>query len=563
MPKTLQAEGKVLSQRNATRLKLLFSEIGSILTDAKVISPQDLKSLIPESIQDDLQEALEDEDEELEEVEAAGGIRGIKPLVDTYAFESWRIRLHTALVLFKERAHWCVSCCREGDNPSEQIQAEVQALHEILSGLAKEMPITKKEEQPTAFFNDLVVSPSLADSNDPYYLSSSEEPEEAIAISPALELPEPELDSEEETVQLEAEAQEQLIDLSFDWGIDCENLIAASSEEDESLVEVEAERRANKIPFTGVLFRMDEPSESAPSKGSEYPLYIPRNIAEPLIQAIASSGGLPIDVDDTLSKHSNPNIAGVMTNAEIQGSNFVVHGHLFPWSQKEKVGLILANQKHLGMSMNALANGAIVDRGGRKVFEIRDLELLGANVLFKDRATYQKTNFEAQIAASSSTTDTENQAMGNPEFDAQFSAMNALLSQIAATSQRDSARIDELTQVMQTIQAERREKDAEIEASRRRENEEMSQKEFLEKIAQVVDTKIKDVVNPRRAVPPISMAPTTIAAQGQTPSPNDLQKQLIAAEAKLSLMEEQGIVGPNRIALTDQVAFLKNQLGAY
>lgn len=558
MPKTLQAEGKVLSQRNATRLKSLFSEIGSILTDAKVISPQDLKSLIPESIQDDLQEALEDEDEELEEVEASG-IRGIKPFAEAYALQSWELRLHTALTLFKQRAHWCVHCCGKSDNPSEQIQAEIKALYEILSGLAKEMPIVENQDEPmTVVYHES----GLPASYDPYSLSSSEEPEEAIAVSPALELPEPELDSEE-TVQLEAEAQEQLIDLSFDWGIDCENLIAASSEEDESLIEVEAERRANKIPFTGVLFRMDEPSESAPSKGSEYPLYIPRNIAEPLIQAIASSGGLPIDVDDTLSKHSNPNIAGVMTNAEIQGSNFVVHGHLFPWSQKEKVGLILANQKHLGMSMNALANGAIVDRGGRKVFEIRDLELLGANVLFKDRATYQKTNFEAQIAASSSTTDTENQAMGNPEFDAQFSAMNTLLSQIAATSQRDSARIDELTQVIQTIQAEKREKEAEIEASRRRETEEMSQKEFLEKIGQVVDTKIKDAINPRRAVPPISMAPTTIAAQGQTPSPNDLQKQLIAAEAKLSLMEEQGIVGPNRIALTDQVAFLKNQLGAY
>jgi hypothetical protein len=559
MPKTLQAEGKVLSQRNATRLKSLFSEIGSILTDAKVISPQDLKSLIPESIQDDLQEALEDEDEELEEVEAAG-IRGIKPLAEAYALQSWEVRLHTALTLFKQRAHWCVHCCGKSDNPSEQIQTEIKALHEILSGLAKEMPIVENQDEPiTAIYHES----GLPASYDPYSLSSSEEPEEAIAISDPIEIPEFELDSTE-TVQVEAESQEQLIDLSFDWGIDCESLIAASSEDDESLVEVEAERRANKIPFTGILFRMDEPSESSPSKGSDYPLFISRTVAEPLIQAIASSGGLPIDVDDTLSKHSNPNIAGVMTNAEIQGSNFVVHGHLFPWSQKEKVGLILANQKHLGMSMNALANGVVIDRGGRKVFEIRDLELLGANVLFKDRATYQKTNFEAQIAASSSTTNEgQDTGMGNAEMEVQLSTMNSILNQIAATSQRDSARIDELTQSLQTIQAERREKEAEIEASRRRENEEMSQKEFLEKIGQVVDTKIKDAVNPRRAVPPISMAPTAIAAQGQTPSPNDLEKKLIAAQAKLSLMEEQGITGPGRIALTDEVSFLKNQLGVY
>jgi hypothetical protein len=556
MSKTLQAEGKILSQRNASRLKSLFSEIGSILTDSNVITAQDLKKLIPESIQDDLQEALEEE--EVEEVEASG-MRGMAPLLDVYATESWKLRLHSALALFKQRAHWCIQCCDDSESPSEQIQTEVRSLHEILLGLAQEMSTVPKPEKPGAYNPDHVLEPYAV---DPYYLSSSEEPEEAIAISDPIEIPEFEFDSTE-TVQVEAESQEQLIDLSFDWGIDCESLIAASLEEDESLVEVEAERRANKIPFTGILFRMDEPSESSPSKGSDYPLFISRTVAEPLIQAIASSGGLPIDVDDTLSKHSNPNIAGVMTNAEIQGSNFVVHGHLFPWSQKEKVGLILANQRHLGMSMNALANGAVIDRGGRKVFEIRDLELLGANVLFKDRATYQKTNFEAQIAASSSTNEEQAMVMGNTEMEAQLNTMNTILNQIAATSQRDSSRIDELTQVMQTIQAERREKDAEIEASRRRENEEMSQKEFLEKIGQVIDTKVKDAINPRRAVPPISMAPTAIAAQGQTPGPNDLQKKLIAAEARLSLMEEQGITGPGRIALTDEVSFLKNQLGVY
>ena len=557
MSKTLQAEGKILSQRNASRLKSLFSEIGSILTDSNVITAQDLKKLIPESIQDDLQEALEDEEEEVEEVEASG-IRGMLPLSEVYALESWKLRIHSALTLFKQRANWCIQCCGDRDNPSEQIQTEVRSLYEILLGLANEMPVLIKQDETVAFYHDS----GLPASYDPYSLSSSEEPEEAIAISEPIEIPEFELDSTE-TVQVEAESQEQLIDLSFDWGIDCESLIAASSEEDESLVEVEAERRANKIPFTGILFRMDEPSESSPSKGSDYPLFISRTVAEPLIQAIASSGGLPIDVDDTLSKHSNPNIAGVMTTAEIQGSNFIVRGHLFPWSQKEKVGLILANQKHLGMSMNALANGAVIDRGGRKVFEIRDLELLGANVLFKDRATYQKTNFEAQIAASSSTNEGQTIAMGNTEMEAQLNTMNTILNQIAATSQRDASRIDELTQVMQTIQAERREKEAEIEAGRRRETEEMSQKEFLEKIGQVIDTKVKDAINPRRAVPPISMAPTAIAAQGQTPGPNEFQTKLIAAQARLSLMEEQGITGPHRIALTDEVSFLKNQLGVY
>ena len=62
MPKTLQAAGRVLSQRNTDRLKSLFKEVGSILVDAKVTSTDDLRGFLGdiEKLEEQVEERIED-----------------------------------------------------------------------------------------------------------------------------------------------------------------------------------------------------------------------------------------------------------------------------------------------------------------------------------------------------------------------------------------------------------------------------------------------------------------------------------------------------------------------
>ncbi len=149
----------------------------------------------------------------------------------------------------------------------------------------------------------------------------------------------------------------------------------------------------NRRPIRGVLFRVDEPSEAVPAVGPGLPLYIPKSVAEDVIRA--GVAGLPLDAHESLSQHANEDIAGVMQSAALNGNDFEVAGIVWPWSRQKKVQAIAKNAHRLGMSMNAMAKGHQQEVGGRRVFWVDELNLMGANILYSDKATYRKTRLLA------------------------------------------------------------------------------------------------------------------------------------------------------------------------
>lgn len=168
--------------------------------------------------------------------------------------------------------------------------------------------------------------------------------------------------------------------------------VSCSSIEDGTQLEmpIQLARSNNKHQFSGVLFQVDRPSEGVPSIGPGVPLFVPREVA---IKAIADVSGLPLDAKQGFGGHANKNIVGAMKKAELVGDEIVVHAQLFNWSQPELVGAIAAEKETLGMSMNANSLGRLkVLSCGTKVFQIDNLELLGANILRAKNATYSKTS---------------------------------------------------------------------------------------------------------------------------------------------------------------------------
>lgn len=150
----------------------------------------------------------------------------------------------------------------------------------------------------------------------------------------------------------------------------------------------------NRHPIRGVLFQVDEPSPAIPAVGPGLPLYIPRSVAErDVVQAGVS--GLPLDAHDSLSQHANEDIAGVMQSAAINGNDCEMVGFVWPWSRKKKVQSILKNANRLGMSINAMAKGHQAEVNGTRVFWVDELRLMGANILYSDKATYRKTRLLA------------------------------------------------------------------------------------------------------------------------------------------------------------------------
>lgn len=185
----------------------------------------------------------------------------------------------------------------------------------------------------------------------------------------------------------------------------------------------------NRRPMEGMLFPIDTPSEATPAVGPGLPLFVPRSVAMGLLNRVS---GLPLDADDSLNKHANKQIIGVMQAASIEGNEFRVNGFLYDWSNPELVALISANKQSLGMSMNAMAKGSAREIEGRKVFCVDSLELMGANILRSSKATFTGTNLISASAKDTETIelDSENADeidFSSPDFDSIVGKLNDLV----------------------------------------------------------------------------------------------------------------------------------------
>ena len=159
---------------------------------------------------------------------------------------------------------------------------------------------------------------------------------------------------------------------------------------------LEASSHGNKIPIEVKLFECDRTSSGIPSKGPGKKLYIPKSVALSIAANVAS---LPLDADPSLSQHCNHSIVGSMISATIKpDGDFWVRAHLHPFNQPELVAKIRADKNILGASINAFANGEDREIDGEIVHYITSMELLGANLLYKDCATFSGTEIKAQAA---------------------------------------------------------------------------------------------------------------------------------------------------------------------
>jgi hypothetical protein len=189
--------------------------------------------------------------------------------------------------------------------------------------------------------------------------------------------------------------------------------------------------KLNRRPMEGMLFPIDSPSEATPAVGPGLPLFVPRNVAMDLVSRVS---GLPLDAHDSLAKHANKQIVGVINAASIEGNEFRVNGYLYDWSNPEMVSLIAANKASLGMSMNAMAKGSPRDVNGRKVFYVESLQLMGANILKSNKATFTGTNLisAAGIIKENDENAEENNEendFSSPDFDSIVGQLNKITSE--------------------------------------------------------------------------------------------------------------------------------------
>lgn len=573
MQTTLQAAGKVLSQRNTDRLKSLFKEVGAILVDARVTSVDDLRGFLG-----DIEQLGEQIEERIEDLSAEGSPNAIEAgqVGEEIKSHAWHTSVVSALDTFRMRFLGLFQMPESQIDRYYGTQKDRSAIaQEILNDLNDFLE--KEIESFPGFNEEAGMPPHVLSMRDPFMYASA-----------ATETDESRNSVTEEVIKAEGKPKE----LELEFKCEVHEIEAAAVKSPRAL--------ANCLPIEGVLFFIDEPSECAPSKGSTLPLYVPRHVAELAAEAINASGGLPLDADDTLSCHANNHIVGVMTSARVEGNQFLVKGHLFPWSQGEKVQLIAANQEILGMSMNAHAVTRPAIVGGTRVSHIDSLDILGANLLYAERATYQKTQARIaaeaakdkeeaekestpdesdspigfEVAASSTTTSTpETETMDAEQIEKYFSQMNTTLVGLADDNRRAiegqqelRTQLNSLTNVVNEIQAERQaiqaqRQTAQTEAERKQERESLVQAmaEVIKSDRQSLKDEILDAVNPKRQPSRITrnlvdLVASSSTAETEAQQMNNDQVRYIQAQGELGAYRRSSTTGAMRAKLVEEIS---------
>ena len=166
----------------------------------------------------------------------------------------------------------------------------------------------------------------------------------------------------------------------------------------------------NRVGFRGVLTVLDEASDKPPAGARGHRVLLTRKAAE---EALPSLLGMGVGYAPSLDRHDTRRKVGVITQAEIVGSNVELSGYLFGKDFPELVREMkkaggrsgvgkgevhcstvarAAAAQALGMSYE-IANARIADVRAR-VWVLTHVTFTGAAILRREKAAYRKTWIE-------------------------------------------------------------------------------------------------------------------------------------------------------------------------
>ncbi len=145
-------------------------------------------------------------------------------------------------------------------------------------------------------------------------------------------------------------------------------------------------RHPNRLGFKGVLTRVDEESDRAPTGTRGRRVMLTREAAQ---KALPTLMGMAIDYAPALDAHDAKRKIGVITRAEIEGRDVVVGGFLYARDFPELVRELRASGD-LGLSYE-LADARVEDVRAQ-VWKLVDVTFTGAAVLKRSKAAYGKTS---------------------------------------------------------------------------------------------------------------------------------------------------------------------------
>lgn len=194
-----------------------------------------------------------------------------------------------------------------------------------------------------------------------------------------------------------AQARKRILNKAKELGIDTSDWegMKASAEELTGLhltgvtlsakahIDVEDSTHINKIPISGVLTKLDEPSDSALGGSNGMRVILPKAVAEKALHTLID---MPLDFSNKFDSHNKKQNFGAISAAKIEGNKVVVSGHLYGVSHPDEVEKIKKEQKDFGFSFevsNVSAHEVQDPKTNEKFLVIDDCVFTGAAVLYK------------------------------------------------------------------------------------------------------------------------------------------------------------------------------------
>ena len=230
------------------------------------------------------------------------------------------------------------------------------------------------------------------------------------------------------------EARERILKRAHDFGIKTEEwrLSASFSFEAMSLA-IPEQDHPNRLPFRGILTRLDSPSDNPVGGANGHRTLIPAAVGE---AGIASLLGMAVDYKPGLDGHDSRAKIGLITEAYVEGDAIHIAGFFYAKDFPEEVARIQSEKDSLGFSYEADARIRNLEADP---WVIDQITFTGAAVLYKDLAAYTTTSLAAQAEQDIAMTKEEMLAIlteANKPIAASIDALNKDVADLKASADK-------------------------------------------------------------------------------------------------------------------------------
>lgn len=193
-----------------------------------------------------------------------------------------------------------------------------------------------------------------------------------------------------------SEARQRILAKAKSLGMDTSDWdrIKAMRLEAMALSVPEVQDHPNRMPFSGVLVHLDQPSDAAPHGSKGKLVMMSRAAAE---AALPSLLGMAVDITPDFDGHDAQAKIGVITGATIEGSDLRIEGFVYAADFPEEAAFIKANKNNLGFSFEA--QDIRVECLDSDPLVITACVFTGAAILEKVKAAFTTTSLAASAAA--------------------------------------------------------------------------------------------------------------------------------------------------------------------